>query len=128
MRVLVTGGAGFVGTNLIKRLLKDGHEVASIDNYSTGYKENEQEGCEYLNVDISDESHKHGAWGQASFQIESVDMIYHVGALARIQPSLEQPTNSIRNNMMSTLNILDFARQTKTPVVYAGSSSRPLTI
>ena len=47
MRALVTGGAGFVGTNLIKRLLKDGHEVISVDNYSTGKKENEQEGCLY---------------------------------------------------------------------------------
>ena len=37
MRILVTGGAGFVGTNLIKRLLKDGHEVLSVDNYSTGF-------------------------------------------------------------------------------------------
>ena len=44
MRILVTGGAGFVGTNLIKRLLSDGHKVVSLDNYSTGLKENEQEG------------------------------------------------------------------------------------
>ena len=44
MRTLVTGGAGFVGTNLIKRLLKDGHRVVSLDNYSTGKKENHQEG------------------------------------------------------------------------------------
>ena len=42
MRVLVTGGAGFVGTNLIKRLLKDGHEVIAVDNYSTGYYKNQQ--------------------------------------------------------------------------------------
>ena len=41
MRALVTGGAGFVGTNLIKRLVKDGHEVVSLDNYSTGFKKNE---------------------------------------------------------------------------------------
>ena len=54
MNCLVTGGAGFVGTNLIKRLLKDGHEVVSFDNYSTGFKENEQEGCDYLEVDIVD--------------------------------------------------------------------------
>ena len=53
MRVLVTGGAGFVGTNLIKRLLKDGHEVISVDNYSTGKKENEQEGCQYYDKDLS---------------------------------------------------------------------------
>ena len=52
MKILVTGGAGFVGTNLIKRLLKDGHEVFSIDNYSTGKKENEQSGCTYFNDDI----------------------------------------------------------------------------
>ena len=42
MKVLVTGGAGFVGTNLVKRLLKDGYEVVSVDNYSTGKKENHQ--------------------------------------------------------------------------------------
>ena len=43
MKALVTGGAGFIGTNLIKRLLKDGHEVVSVDNYSTGKRENHQE-------------------------------------------------------------------------------------
>ena len=53
MKALVTGGAGFIGTNLIKRLLKDGHEVTSIDNYSTGKKENHQEGCEYHDFDLS---------------------------------------------------------------------------
>ena len=47
MQALVTGGAGFVGTNLIKRLLKEGHKVISLDNYSTGKKENEQNGCKY---------------------------------------------------------------------------------
>ena len=52
MDILVTGGAGFIGTNLIKRLLKDGHNVVSLDNYSTGKKENEQEGCIYHDVDI----------------------------------------------------------------------------
>ena len=40
MNILVTGGVGFVGTNLIKRLLRDGHKVVSLDNYSTGFKEN----------------------------------------------------------------------------------------
>ena len=64
MKALVTGGAGFIGTNIIKRLLKDNYEVTSVDNYSTGVKENEQEGCDYINVDVSDSSHKHGAWGQ----------------------------------------------------------------
>ena len=52
MKVLVTGGTGFVGTNLIKRLLKDSHEVISVDNYSAGYKENHQDGCTYYDYDL----------------------------------------------------------------------------
>ena len=63
MKALVTGGAGFVGTNLIKRLLSDGHEVVSLDNYSTGKQQNHQEGCKYIDVDISDPSHRHKAFG-----------------------------------------------------------------
>ena len=52
MKILVTGGAGFVGTNLVKRLIKDEHEVISVDNYSTGFKDNHQEGCTYFDYDI----------------------------------------------------------------------------
>ena len=52
MKILVSGGAGFVGTNLIKKLLKDGHEVVSVDNYSTGFKENHQKGCLYYDYDL----------------------------------------------------------------------------
>ena len=52
MRIIVTGGAGFVGTNLVKRLMVEGHEVTSLDNYSTGKKENEQQGCKYITGDI----------------------------------------------------------------------------
>ena len=47
MKILVTGGAGFIGTNLIKRLLQDKHEVYSIDNYTTGLESNHQKGCNY---------------------------------------------------------------------------------
>ena len=52
-KVLVTGGAGFIGTNLIKRLLSEGYQVISIDNYSTGKKENEQDNCTYYSLDIN---------------------------------------------------------------------------
>ena len=51
-KYLVTGGAGFIGTNLITRLLKDKHKVTSFDNYSTGFADNEVDGCGYYDVDI----------------------------------------------------------------------------
>tara|TARA_R110000744_G_scaffold39158_3_gene89205 strand:+ start:1149 stop:1991 length:843 start_codon:yes stop_codon:yes gene_type:complete len=113
MRIIVTGGAGFVGTNLIKRLLSEGHEVKSLDNYSTGKKENEQEGCTYYNLDINDKS----------LSFENIDVIFHMAALARIQPSLINPQQTIEANVNGTLNILELARKNNTPVIYAGSSS-----
>jgi len=115
MRALVTGGAGFVGTNLIKRLLKDGHQVVSFDNYSTGYKENEQKGCDYIEIDITE---------NFSDWVEEFDVIFHMAALARIQPSILYPSETLKNNFDSTLNVLEYARKNNTPVIYAGSSSK----
>jgi UDP-glucose 4-epimerase len=116
MKALVTGGVGFVGTNLIKRLLKDGHEVVSIDNYSTGYKENEQDGCEYHDFNLQ------YIYDFDSF-VKKPDVVFHLAALARIQPSIKDPTTAIQNNFDSTLNILEWARKDNVPVVFAGSSS-----
>ena len=116
MRALVTGGAGFVGTNLIKRLLRDGYKVVSLDNYSSGFKENEQNGCQYFDVDLSEVK-------DYSFFMDNIDVIFHIAALARIQPSIENPTETISNNFNSTLNVLDYARRNSIQVIYAGSSS-----
>ena len=55
MKALVTGGAGFVGTNLIKRLVKEGYDVTSFDNYSTGLRENQLTDCTYITWDIREE-------------------------------------------------------------------------
>ncbi len=123
MKALVTGGAGFVGTNLIKRLLTDGYEVTSLDNYSTGKKENEQDGCKYIDVDISDKLRRHKAFGLEIYQVEKPDIIYHLAAKARIVPSIQNPTKSLFNNIDSTINILEYARVNNIPLVYAGSSS-----
>ena len=129
MRALVTGGVGFIGTNLIKRLLKDGHEVVSIDNYSTGKKENHQEGCSYNNFDISDDYVPYGRlyWPKSTKVIDEVgypDVIFHLAALPRIQPSFKTPTESFKANVLGTMNILEWARKNgNIPIVYAGSSS-----
>ena len=126
MKMLVTGGAGFVGTNLIIRLMKDGHEVVSVDNYSTGKKENHQEGCQYHDFDLSS-SHTLGIYvdhgSYPHWRDEKYDVIFHIGALARIQPSLRNPYKSIFNNFVSSLNIFEYARQNNIKVVYAGSST-----
>ena len=117
MRALITGGAGFVGTNLIKRLLKDGHDVVSLDNYSTGFRENEQEGCNYVDSDIRK------TWGTIEEFDNNFDVIFHLAALARIQPSIKNPKPAIDTNVNGTLNVLEFARKHNIQVIYAGSST-----
>ena len=124
MQVLVTGGAGFVGTNLIKKLLKDGHGVISLDNYSTGKKENEQDGCKYYSLDLSSSKTIDTLKSIKSVsQITKFDVIFHLAAKARIAPSIQNPSESLFNNIDSTINVLEYARLYNIPVVYAGSSS-----
>jgi len=114
MRALVTGGAGFVGTNLVKRLLKGGYQVVSFDDYSTGSKENRQDGCTYIDIDITE---SFTDW------TENFDVIFHLAALPRIKPSFENPKEVCDVNVVGTQNVLEYARKTETPVIYAGSSS-----
>jgi len=113
MKVLVTGGAGFVGTNLIKQLLEDGHTVISIDNYSTGLKSNHQEGCVYIEGDIR----------KFDWPFE-VDVVFHMAAVARIQPSFERPDDYITTNFNGTYEIVKFCVERNVPLIYAGSSSK----
>jgi UDP-glucose 4-epimerase len=115
MKVLVTGGAGFVGTNLIKRLLEEGHEVVSVDNYNTGLKSNHQEGCLYVEQDIRNVS-DYSAWGK-------FDIVYHLAAIARIQPSFINPEEYFITNAYATMKIAKYCSDKNIPLVYAGSSS-----
>ena len=115
MKILVTGGAGFIGTNLIKRLLKEGHEVVSLDDYETGLQENEVEGATYIMGDID----SLGYWKGDGF-----DLCYHLAALSRIQPSFEDPTECFRINTQGSQVVAEWARHNNVKVVYAGSSSK----
>lgn len=114
MKILVTGGAGFIGTNLIKRLLKEKHEVHSIDNYDSGLFENEIEGCEYTIGDIQ----------TVYLMDKDYDLIYHLAALSRIQPSFKNPGETFRVNTEGTQHVCEFARSIGAKVIYAGSSSK----
>jgi len=116
MRTLVTGGVGFVGSNLIEKLHQQGHEVISVDNYSTGKKENEHSFCEYHNVDLQEHPLEY-------VKMEKPDIIYHLAAKARILPSIQNPLHTMKNNVDSMIYVLDYARSKDIPVVYAGSSS-----
>ncbi len=114
-RILVTGGAGFVGTNLIKRLLKEGHEVVSIDNYSTGTANNHQPKVEYCIADCS-EITDYSVFGK-------FDVVYHLAALARIQPSFQNPIGYFHGNAVATFNIAMYCANNNIPLQFAGSSS-----
>ena len=110
--ILVTGGAGFVGTNLIKRLVNEGHHVVSIDNYYTGLKENHIDGVRYIESDLINIK-----------DIGEFDIVYHLAAIARIQPSFELPIKYFESNAMATYNIAMACAEKKIPLIFAGSSS-----
>jgi len=117
MKVIVTGGAGFIGTNLCKKLVELGHEVTSIDNYSTGKKENHIKGVRYENFDIRKVYDYKWVYNQHP------DVIFHMAAIARIQPSFEQPKKYFTTNANGTLEIVDYCAKNNVPLIYAGSSS-----
>ena len=114
MKILVTGGAGFIGSNLIERLLKGGHQVTSIDDYSLGFKHNHIEGAEYIELDVNN--------------IEILDkdyhLVYHLAALSRVQPSFNKPSDTFHSNVNGTQKVCEFVRLCNAKLVYAGSSSR----
>lgn len=115
MNFLITGGAGFIGTNLVKRLIKDNHSVVSIDNYKTGFHSNHQKGVTYIDDDIIKikDYRKFGDF----------DGVFHLAAIARIQPSFQQPLDYFETNTNGTLYVAEFCAKQNIPLVYAGSSS-----
>ena len=114
---MVTGGAGFIGSNLVDKLIEAGHSVKVIDNLSTGMRERVNPAAEFILADFTklDEIRPHFA---------GVDGVFHVGALPRIPLSIEQPIETFQANVMGTLNVLVAAKDAKIKrVVYSASSS-----
>lgn len=121
-KVLVTGGAGFIGSNLTEALLKAGHQVRALDNLSTGKRENLVfEGAypflEMIEGDICDLITCQKA-------VEGIEYVFHQAALPSVQRSVEDPMSSNQVNVGGTLNILMAARDAGVRrVIYAASSS-----
>ena len=114
-KILVTGGAGFIGSNLIKRLISEGYRVVSLDDYSTGDRKNHIEGVKYINADIEQIEYIKG---------KDIDLCFHLGAVSRVQPSFDDPTECLRVNVNGTEKVMEWADNWDIRVVYAGSSSK----
>jgi len=113
--ILVTGGAGFVGTHLCKRLLAEGHTVISLDNYFTGSHENHVEGVEYREGHTKDIER---------LVPESPDLVFHLGEYSRVEKSFEDIEYVYDLNKVGTFAVLEFVRRRKSKIVYAGSSTK----
>jgi len=100
MRALVTGGAGFIGSNLVNRLIKDGHDVVIVDDLSTGKKEKIHPKAKAWIVDISNVDEN---WEKI---FDNVDVVFHTAARARVQPSIVNPIEFNNVNVTGTLNML----------------------
>lgn len=113
--ILVTGGAGFVGTHLCKRLVAEGHTVISLDNYFTGSRENHIEGVTYREGHTKD---------IRTLMPEAPDIVYHLGEYSRTEQSLEEPALVWDLNADGTFAVLEFVREKGSKLVYAGSSTK----
>ena len=116
-KCLVTGGAGFIGSNLVDDLIEEGHEVLVIDNLSTGKKEHINLKAKFFELDLRE-------LDKIKPVFEGVDFVFHEAALARVEPSIKNPVLYNDNNVNGTLNVLVASRDAKVKkVVYASSSS-----
>ena len=101
-KILVTGGSGFVGSNLIRRLLLKGYDVISVDDYSNGLKDNDSPDVKCLNFDISSKKN----WLELD-GIE-IDAVYHLAAQSSNAISFQNPERDLLVNQLGTLNVLEF--------------------
>jgi UDP-glucose 4-epimerase len=117
MRYLVTGGGGFIGSNIAERLLHEGHEVRVLDSFATGRRSNLIEGVEVIEGDVQSYERVHRA-------TREVDVVFHQAALPSVPRSVQDPLMTNAVNVTGTLNVLLGARDNDVRrVVFASSSS-----
>ena len=122
MKVLITGGGGFIGSNLVELFLGKGFEVIVVDNFRTGKRKNlekfqQNKKLQVMELDILD-------LDDSEIETQDFEYIFHLAALADIVPSIEDPNEYFEINCMGTLKVLEFARKCKTKkFIYAASSS-----
>jgi UDP-glucose 4-epimerase len=120
MRVLVTGGAGFIGSHLVDRLLLDGHSVSVFDNVSTGQKSNldrhdKNQNFTFINGSVLDQD-------LLAKCVNGVDYIFHLAAAVGVFTIVNHPLSSLVTNIRGTENVLEIASKCNTPVFLSSSS------
>lgn len=115
---LVTGVAGFIGSNLADQLITQGWEVWGIDDLSTGDKTNVNQKVRFFQEDVRNYPKVLNIFSRGKF-----DVCFHLAALARIQPSITDPVMAHSVNLTGSLNVIEACRRSKTKIIFAGSSS-----
>lgn len=119
-KYLITGGAGFIGSNIVRKLLKEKEQVRVLDNLSTGRKENLEDVLSQIEFIQGDLTHL----PTIKKAVDSIDYVLHQGAIPSVPRSIEDPLKSTETNVMGTLNLLMASRKAGVKrVVYASSSS-----
>jgi UDP-glucose 4-epimerase len=116
VRALVTGGAGFIGSNIVARLVGEGHDVRVLDDLCTGYRENVPEGVELVVGDVADEA-------VVRVAMDGVEVVFHQAARRSVIGSVEHPLRTDTANVHGTLAVLDAARLAGARRVVSASSS-----
>ena len=121
IKSIVTGGAGFIGSNLVDRLVQEGHKVIVLDNFVSGKKSNLshhlKKNVKIIKLDISNNKN-------LSKYFKGVKYVFHLAGLAEIVPSINNPRKYFINNTLGTLNVLEAAKKMRVKkFIYAASSS-----
>lgn len=117
MKCLVTGGAGFIGSSLVDKLIEKNHEVVIIDNLSTGKKENINPKAIFHRVDICD-------FEKIRDHFKGIDYVFHLAAIPRVPFSIEDPVGTSKVNILGTVNVFKAAIDSKVKrIIFASSSA-----
>jgi UDP-glucose 4-epimerase len=119
VRVGITGGAGFIGSNLAQHLVKSGYTVSVLDNLETGFLSN----LEGVNANLVRADLKNLNEVEGFFQKEEIDYCIHLGALGSVPRSIDTPRASFEANAIATLNVLESVKRRSIPIIFSSSSS-----